>query len=137
MVEVWSIDRDETSIHLRDGMTGAEVTEQLWLGAMDVMPGETVRLLADLQSAAASAETGLTHVPFPARSTKRNAHSVLVALRARVGAGVAYLGTKNGVAIYRLPGAFVGAPILGLDMAAAHTWARLFEAQFGEIPGVR
>ena len=80
---------------------------------------------------------GLTHVPFATRSMKRNARSVLVALRARVGAGVDYLGTKNGVAIYRLPGAFVGAPIFGLDMAAAHTWARLFGAQFGEIPGVR
>ena len=79
MVEVWSIDRDETSIHLRDGMTGAEVTEHLWLGAMDVVPGETVRLLADLQSAAASAKTGLRRVPFATRSTKRNAHSVLVA----------------------------------------------------------
>ena len=104
---------------------------------MDVRPGETVRLLADLQSAAACAGTGLTHVPFPARSAKRNAHSVLVALRARVGAGVDYLGTKNGVAIYRLPGAFVGAPIFGLDMAAAHTWARLFDAQFGGIPDAR
>ena len=76
-VEVWSVDGDETSSHLRDGMTGAEVTEQLWLGAMDVVPRETVRLLADLQSAAASAETGLTHVPFATRSLKRDARSVL------------------------------------------------------------
>ena len=136
-VEVWSIDGYETSVQLRDGMTGAEVTEQLWLGEMGVVPGALVRLLADLESAAANAETGLTHIPFAARSMKRNAHSVLVALRARVGFGVDCLGTKNGVAIYRLPGAFVGAPIFGLDMAAAHTWARLFEAQFGGIPGVR
>ncbi|WP_104170003.1 hypothetical protein [Cryobacterium sp. M23] len=136
-VEVWSIDGYETFAQLRDGMTGTEVIEQLWLGDTDLVPEEMVRLLADLQSAAASADTGLTHVPFATRSTKRNAHSVLVALRARVGAGVDYLGTKNGVAIYRLPGALVGAPIFGLDMAAAHTWARLFEAQFGEIPGVR
>ena len=41
------------------------------------------------------------------------------------------------MAIYRVPGAFVGAPIFGLDMAAAHMWARLFEAQFGAIPGVQ
>ena len=41
------------------------------------------------------------------------------------------------MAIYRLPDAFVGAPIFGIDMAAAHRWECLFDAQFGRIPGVR
>lgn len=50
-----------------------------------------------------------------------------------MGAGVDYLGT----AIYRLPCAFVGTPIFAIDMAATHAWARLFDAQFGGIPGVR
>ncbi|TFD68187.1 hypothetical protein [Cryobacterium gelidum] len=136
-VEAWSIDGYEASVHLRDGMTGTEVTEEVWLGDMEVVPAEMVRLLADLQSAAASADTGLTHVPFATRSTKRNAHAILVALKTRLGAGVDYLGTKKGVAIYRLPDAFVGAPIFGIDMAAAHTWARLFDAQLDGIPGAR
>jgi hypothetical protein len=136
-INVWSINGYETDVEPTDGMTGTEVSTQISLLDMDVVPGELVGLLDELEIAAASAATGLVHVPFAGRRTKRNARSVLLALRIRLGDCVAHLGSKNSVAIYRLPGAFVGAPIFAIDMLATHAWSRFLDAQFGEIPDIR
>jgi len=130
-LSVLSVDGPDMYATLRDGMTGVEVDLQINLEGIGATPAQIMQVLAGLEVTAASAETGLVHVPFARRSQKRNARAVLGALQTRGGAGVAYVGTKSGVAVFRMPGAFIGAPIFGIDMRAAHEWKRLFDAQFG------
>lgn len=130
-LSVLSVDGPDMYATLRDGMTGVEVDLQIDLAGIGATPAQIMQVLGEFELAAASAETGLVHVPFARRSQKRNARAVLGALQTRDGAGVGYVGTKSGVAIFRMPGAFIGAPIFGIDMKAAYEWKRLFDAQFG------
>lgn len=124
-LEVCSIQGREAYIDMRDGMSGAAVTQEISLFDWDDICRDARRVLSELEEAAAIAEVGIPHVPFAKRTYKRIGRAVLTALQTKVGAGAVYVGTTHGIALYKCaPGVFVG-----VEMADAHKWASVLDDQ--------